>query len=190
MIIVWGGDIKARLSAGNRALYPLRSLLKSKYLANADKLKLYKVLIRPVVMYGCESWTLTDECERWLMTFERRVMRVIYGPKRDDDGTYRVLFNHEIRSLMRIPDIVSEIKAQRVRWLGHVLRADPNRMVQRSLKGEPPFGRRRGRCRRRWLLGVENDLASSGCFERYEELARDRNQWSRIVDSVRASNGL
>lgn len=185
-----GEDIKARLAAGNRALYPLRSLLKSKYLANADKLKLYKVLIRPVVMYGCDSWTLTDEHERWLRTFERRIMRMIYGPKRDDDGTYRVLYNHEIRNLMKIPDIVVEIKAQRIRWLGHVLRADPERMVQRSLRGEPPFGRRRGRCRRRWLLGVENDLALLDSLGQYEELARDRTRWSQIIDSARASNGL
>ena len=185
-----GGDIKNRIAAGNRALYPLRSLLKSQYLANADKLKLYKVLIRPVVMYGCDSWTLTDEHERWLLTFERRVMRMIYGPTRDDDGTYRVLYNHEIRNLMKIPDLVREIKAQRIRWLGHVLRSDPERMVQRSLRGEPPFGRRRGRCWRRWLLGVENDLAFSGCLVQYEELARDRTRWSRIIDSVRASNGL
>ena len=63
-------------------------------------------------------------------------MRVIFGPKRDDDGTYRVLYNH---------DSVRCIKSQRVRWLGHVLRADSHRNVQRSLKGEPPYGSRRGR---------------------------------------------
>ena len=185
-----GDDIKDRLAAGNRALYSLRPLLKSKHLTNANKLKLYTVLIKPIVMFGCESWTLTDEYERWLLTFERRIMRVIFGPKRDDDGTYRVLYNHEIRNLMKVPDIVRCIKSQRVRWLGHVLRADSHRNVQRSLKGEPPYGRRRGRCRRRWLLGVEKDLAASNCLTQYELHALDRHRWGRIVDSVGARNGL
>ena len=82
---------------------------------------------------------------------------------------------------MKVPDIVRCIKSQRVRWLGHVLRADPQRNVQRSLKGEPPYGRRRGRCRRRRLLGVEKDLAASNCLMQYELHALDRHRYRLLT---------
>lgn len=73
---------------------------------------------------------------------------------------------------MQIPDIVNEIKGHRVRWVGHILCADPKRSLSAAMGHS-----------------VENDLASSGCLQQNEELARDRNRCSQIIDTVRASNG-
>jgi hypothetical protein len=75
------------------------------------KIKIYKTVILPVVLYGCETWV-----------FENRVLRRIFGPKRDEDGSWRKLYNDEIHSLYSSPNIVRMIKSRRMRWAGHMAR--------------------------------------------------------------------
>jgi hypothetical protein len=82
----------------------------------------YKKLILPVVLYGCETWSLTLSEKHRLRVFENRVLRRIYGPKREEDGSWRKLHNDEIHSLYSSPNIVRVIKLRRMRWVGHVAR--------------------------------------------------------------------
>ena len=75
------------------------------------KIKIYKTLILPVVSYGCETWSLTLREEHRLRMFENRVLRRIYGPKRNDvTGEWRELPNEEHNVLYSSPNIVREIK--------------------------------------------------------------------------------
>jgi hypothetical protein len=70
------------------------------------KIKVYKTVIMPVVLYGCEAWslTLTEECR--LKVFENRILRQIFGPKKDENGEWRRLRNEDLHSLYRSPNIV------------------------------------------------------------------------------------
>jgi hypothetical protein len=72
-----------------------------------------------VVLYGCETWSLTLREEHRLRVFENRVLRRIFGPKRDEEtGDWRKLYNEELHGLYSSPGIVRVIKARRIRWTG------------------------------------------------------------------------
>jgi hypothetical protein len=85
------------------------------------KIKIYKTIILPVVLYGCETLSLTLREKHRLGVFENRVLRRIFGPKRDEvTGGWRKLHNYELHGLYSSPSIIWVIKARRMRWAGHV----------------------------------------------------------------------
>jgi hypothetical protein len=111
-------------------------------------------LIIPVVLYGCETWSLTLREERRLRVFENRVLRRIFGPKRDRvTGEWRKLHN-----LYSSPDIIRQVKSRRMRWVGHVARMGEGRNVYKVLVRKPEGKRPLGRPMSRWENGVRMDL--------------------------------
>jgi hypothetical protein len=108
-------------------------------------------IIAPVVLYGCETWSLTLREEHRLRVFENRVLRGIFGPKRDEvTGEWRKLDNEELHILYSSLNIIRQIKSRRMRWAGHVLRMGEERNVYRVLMAKPEGKRPLGRPRRRW----------------------------------------
>jgi hypothetical protein len=94
------------------------------------KIKIYKTIILPVVLYGCEIWSLT------LTVFENRVFRRIFGPKRDEvTGGWRKLHNEELHGLYFLPSIFRMIKARRMRWVERVARMGEVRCAYKILVG-------------------------------------------------------
>ena len=77
-------EIKSRLKLGNVCYYSVQNLLSSGLLSKNLKIKIYRIIILPVVLYGCETWSLTLREERRLRVFENRVLRRVFGPKRDE----------------------------------------------------------------------------------------------------------
>jgi hypothetical protein len=85
------------------------------------KIRIYMMIILPVVLYGCETWSLTGREEHRMWVFENRVLRRIFGPKRDEvTGKWRKLHNEELHHLYCSPSIIRIIKLRRMRWAGHV----------------------------------------------------------------------
>jgi hypothetical protein len=98
-------------------------------------IKIYKTVILPVVLYGCETWSLTLREEHKLRIFENRVLRRIFGPKREEDGWWRKLHKDELHNLYSSLNIIRVIKSRRMRWAGHVARMGEGRGVYRVLVG-------------------------------------------------------
>jgi hypothetical protein len=114
------------------------------------KTKIYRTIILPVVLYGCEAWSLTAREERKLRMFENMVLRRIFGPRRDEvTGELRRLHNEELNGLYFSPNIVRVIKSRRMRWARHVARMGEERGAYRVLVGKPEGKRPLGRPRRR-----------------------------------------
>jgi len=95
-------------------------LFKSKFLSRNTKLKLYKVLIRPIVLYVCGACASTKSDEKRLLLFERKILRRIYGPKRNEENTYERRTNADLRAIFNETNIVGILKSRRISWAGHV----------------------------------------------------------------------
>jgi hypothetical protein len=84
-------------------------------------MRIYKTIILPMVLYGCETWSLTLREEHRLRVFENKVLRRIFGPKRDEvTGRWRKLHNEELCDLYSSRSIIRIIKSRSMRWAGHV----------------------------------------------------------------------
>jgi len=164
----------------------VQNLLSSSLLSKNLKIKIYRTIILPVVLYGCETWSLTLREERRLRVFENRVLRKVFGPKRDKvTGEWRKLHNEALNNLYSSPNIVRVIKSRRMRWAGHVARMGEGRGVYRILVGKPEGRRPLGRPRRRWEDNIRMDLGEveCGCVD-WMELAQDRDRWRALVSAV------
>ena len=144
--------------------------LSSRLLSKNLKIKIYRIIILPVVLYGCETWSLTLQAERKLRVFENMVLRRIFGPRGEEiTGEWRRLHNDELNDSYSSPNIVRVIKSRKMRWTGHVARMGEESGVYRVLLGKPE-GRRPlgdlgvdgwiilGWISRRWDVGIWTGL--------------------------------
>ncbi|KAJ4428349.1 hypothetical protein ANN_24368 [Periplaneta americana] len=168
---------------GNACYYSVEKLLSSSLLSKNLKVRIYKTVILPVVLYGCETWTLTLREEQRLRVFENKMLRKIFGAKRDEvTGEWRKLHNTELHALYSSPDIIRNIKSRRLRWAGHVARMGESRNAYRVLDGRPEGKRPLGRPRRRWEDNIKMDLREVGYDDReWINFAQDRDQWRAYV---------
>jgi hypothetical protein len=140
----------------------------------------------PVVLYGCETWSLTLREEHRLRVFENRVLRRIFGPRRDEvTGYWRTLHNKELHDLYLSPIIIRIIKQRGMRWAGHVARMDEKRNAYRLLVRKPEGKRVLRRPKRRWVDTIRMDIGEVGWGDvDWIGLAKDRNRWRALVNSV------
>ena len=113
-------EMKSKLKLGNACYHSVQNLLSSSLLSKNIKIKIYKTIILPTVLYGCETWSLTLE-ERRLRVFENWALSRIFGSKRDEvTGEWRKLHNEKLNELYCSPNTVRVIKSRRMRWAGHI----------------------------------------------------------------------
>jgi hypothetical protein len=170
-------EIKSRLNLGNACYHSVQNLLCSRSLSKNLKIKIYITIIFPVVLYECETWLLTLTEVRRLRVFENRVLRRVFGPKRDQvTGEWKKLHNEELNDLYSLPNIVRVVKSRRIRWAGHVVHMGEERGVHRVLVGKPEGKSLLGRPRHRWE-DIKMDLQEVGGGRGdWMELAHDRDR--------------
>jgi hypothetical protein len=164
-------EIKKRSNSGNACYHSVQNLMSCCLLSKNVEVGIYKATVLPVVLYGCETWSLTLREEHELRAFESRVLRRIFGPKRDGVmGGWRKLHNEELHDLYSLPSIIRIIKLRRMRWAVHVARMEEKRSRSRS--------RSRSRCR--WIDKIKKALLEIGLGG----VAQDRYRWRALGDVV------
>ena len=181
-------EIRRRIAIGNRCYYGLKKQFQSKTLQRKLKCKLYKTLVRPILTYGSEAWCMTQNQEQLLRIFERRILRGIFGPVKEQN-VWRRRYNFEIEKLYGEPNIVSTIKINRLRWLGHVTRMEGERVPKKLLNGVPEGRRRAGRPKARWLDAVNGDIKILKIRD-WKTLAADRSGWRSMLEKAKTAPGF
>ena len=165
----------------------MQNILSSRLLSKNLKIKIYRIIILPVVFYGCETWSLTLREEHRLRVFENRVLRKIFGPRRDGvTREWGKLHNEELNDLYCLPSTVRVIKSRRKRWAGHVARLWERRGVNRVLVGKHEGKRPLERPRRSSEDNIKMDLQVVGCWGLdWIELVEDRDRWWPVVNGAK-----
>jgi hypothetical protein len=175
-------EIKSRLNSGNACYHSVKSLLSSCLLSRNIKVKIYKIIIVPIVLYGCETWSGTLREEYRLRVSENRVLRRIFGPKGDKVmGECRKLHSGELRNLYLSPNIIGQIQSRRMRWVGYAANMGQERKVYRVLVGKPKGKRPLRIPRHRWEDGIKIDHREGvECIY----LSQVRDEWWAAVNMV------
>ena len=116
----------------NRSYFGLQKQFKYKLLSRETKCKIYKTLIKPILTYASETWTMTEADIQRLHVFERNILRKIFGPV-NDGIRWRVKTNNELYDMYKFPNIVNSIRISRLRWAGHVRRMEESETPKRIL---------------------------------------------------------
>ena len=149
-------------------------------------MKIYRTINLPLVLYGCETWSLILREECRLKVFENRVLRKIFGPRREElTWEWRKLHNEELNDLYCSHNIVRVINSRRMSWEGHVARMGERRGIYRVLVGKPEGKTQLGRPRRRLENNIKMDLQELGCGGMdWIELTQDIERWLALVSAV------
>jgi hypothetical protein len=133
-----------------------------------------------VVTYACETWVLKENTKLKIRVFERKVLRKIYGPTKEKDGTWRIKSNEELNRLTGNENIINCIKAQRLTWFGHVNRRPDDSMVRKVYECSPVLTRSQGRPKNRWEDDVKNDITRMK-ITKWKDCIRNRSEWKKLL---------
>ena len=142
-----------------------------------------QTLVRPVVIYVCETWVLKENIKTKLRVFERKVLRRIYGPTKESDGTWRIKSSEELNRLIGNKNIINYIKAQRLVWFGRVHRMPDNNMVKEVYEWSPSLTRSLGRPKNRWEGDVKSDITNMK-ITNWRDCIRNRPKWKEFVEKL------
>jgi hypothetical protein len=179
-------EIKRSLESGNACYHSVQNVLSSRLLSKNIEIRICKTIILPFFLYRCETLSLTLREEHRLRVFENRVLRRIFGPKKDEvTEDWRKLHNEMFRDLYFSPNIIRMIKSRRMRWTGHVTRMEEKRNAYWLLVGKPEGKRPLGRPRCRWVYDISMDLREVGWGDvDWIGISQDRNRLRALVNSV------
>jgi hypothetical protein len=139
-------------------------------------------LIRPILTYRAETWAATESELQKLLILERKILRKTYGRVKDRDN-WKIRTNSELDTSTGGVNIVRYIKAQRLKWFGHIQRMEDDRMVKK-LTNWKPFGKRpAGRPKNRWSDRILKDMEVLK-VKNWKELTRNRKYWNKLVEKA------
>ncbi|GBM97204.1 hypothetical protein AVEN_121995-1 [Araneus ventricosus] len=182
-------EINNRIKSANKYFFELKKQFRSRLVSRRTKMRLYKTLIMPLLLYASETWTLNVDVQRALETFERKVLRTIFGPVQEQ-GCWRTRYNFELYRLYKEPQVTQIIRSNRLRWLGHVWRTPKNNPTRLHTFEYPRGARAQSRPSTRWLDDTENDIKILK-IKNWQRVDLDRLSWKKCaVEAAKTCNRL
>ena len=151
----------------------ISSLLVNQSIPLRSRTSIYAACIRPVLVYGAETWALTKKLEDLMHSCDCRMMRYMAGIRWEDRVS-----NVEVEERCGLGNLVGVLRRTRLRWFGHVSRREEGHIIKRAMDLEVGGRRPAGRPRRRWRQCIEEDMRFLNITE---DMAGDRNQWKRLI---------
>jgi hypothetical protein len=140
--------------------------------------------IRPVAVDGCEMWVLKESVIRRRSVFERKILRKIFGPTKEDNVNWGIKTNIELDELIKQRNIINYVKAQKLSWFGHINRIPETGIVKKIHKWKPFTGRPVGRPKCRWEDDVRNGLKKMKIIK-WTGKFQDRLKWKGVVEKAK-----
>ena len=172
-------EIDNRIAKYNRNVGLMYPLMKDKNIPRECKITIYQSILKPILLYGSEVWSLTTKTESKLQAAEMRALRLIMGVTRKDK--FR---NTIIRSELEVTSLLEEVERHRLRWYGHVMRMEEDKKPKKYLVWKPEGRRPVGIPRKRWIEGIEKALGKRGTSLNEVEQERryeDRENWRNFL---------
>ena len=166
-------EVKKRIQAGRNGWRKISGIMCDRKLSAKVKGRIYKVAVRPALMFGLETTTLSKRQVADLEVAELKILRFALGVTRKDK-----IRNEHIRGTAKVKRLGGKLREARLRWYGHVKRRDAQHVCQRVLHMRLPGKRRRGRLKRRYMYAVKEDMEEVGAVG---EDAEDRMRWKRLI---------
>ena len=135
--------------------------------------KMYKSIVRPALLYSCETWPMKKAQERRMEVAEMRMLRWMCGVTKRDR-----IKNDYIRGTVKVKEISKKLQERRLQWFGHVMRREEDSVCKRTMNLEVPGTRKRGRPKMRWRDTVNRDMREKNVSER---MVQDRRRWRRLI---------
>jgi len=180
------GEIKDRIVLGTKAYYANLKFFKSNLVTKYSKLKLYRSVIRPILTYASETWVLKESSIQKLLIFERKILRNVFGPTRENQ-LWRIKTNDELDKLIKHQNIINHIKALRLSWFGHVQRMSDSRTVKKIFNWTPLTARSKGRSKQRWEDTIIQDIRQMD-IKNWTVCVQDRTKWKSVVEKAKTFN--
>lgn len=175
-------EIDRRIAKSNKCAGALYKVIKSKDISRKSKFRIYNTVIKPIVLYGSETWVLNKKDQQKMEIWERRMLRKILGGKKTEEGWERRT-NAELYGIYEEATITELVKIRRLQWLGHLGRMEESRTVKeipwRKIEGV----RKRGRPRKRWWEVLQVDLKDKG-ITNWREKATNRKDWNKLITTL------
>jgi hypothetical protein len=137
-----------------------------------------------VLSYGSETWVLSKFEEAILGIFERKIVRSIFGPT-NYNGEWRIKYNNELCTLYKESAIVTNIKINRLKWAGHVIRMEEHNPTRRVLVAVVGERRQRSRPKLRWEDGTMEDARKLG-ERNLRNAAKNMDSWQKFLKKALA----
>ena len=168
--------VRTRIATAWQKWREIASLLMNDKIPLAARTKIYQACIRPVMLYGSETWPLTKQLERLLRSCDCRMLRYMARIRWEDR-----LSNEEVEKRCKVENILNKLKRQRLRWYGHVRRREESHILRRAMDMDVTGRRRIGRPKKTWIQCVKEDMKT---WRLKEEDIVDRGEWRRKTDRV------
>ena len=151
----------------------IASLLVNRKIPLRSRVYIYCACIRPVMLYGAETWPTTREMERILRSSDCKMLRYMAHLKWEDRVT-----NEEVMRRCGVEDVISKLRRDGLRWYGHIKRREEGHVLRKALELEVEGGRKAGRPKKTWRRCVEEDTKEKNIDERS---VYNRQDWRRLI---------